>query len=70
MEAKKSTMRWILSLVLSVLHLSLAVTMLATGDTLLGTMNLVTAALWIVVAIIRTIERKAVWANNGATDAQ
>lgn len=70
MEAKKSKMRWILSLVLSVLHLSLAVTMLATGDTLLGTMNLVTAALWIVVAIIRTIERKAVWMSNNETDAQ
>lgn len=70
MEAKKSKMRWILSLVLSVLHLSLAVTMLTTGDTLLGTMNLVAAALWIVVAIIRTIERKAVWMSNNETDAQ
>lgn len=70
MEAKRSKVGWILSLILSVLHLTIAVMTLITGDTLLGTMNLVATALWIVVTIIRTIEWKAVLSNNDETVAK
>ncbi len=70
MEAKRSKVGWILSLILSVLHLTIAVMTLITGDTLLGTMNLVATALWIVVTIIRTIEWKAVLSNSDETVAK